>query len=221
MGHLPVFPYQIPASYNQNRMAKSPRARGEGWYARGAETVAEALSLPKEAIASLDPYRIGTEPVDEAATTERAPAHHRLAPDEVDRELAQFEEDAGAGVPDELIARRSGLSVDTVARWRRRRGIKHPRGRPSAEQLIHRAAVELFGRPPADTWMRTRESPVMGRWEVPQYLLRRPLDYSAFAEATSKLMEAGLTPGRIAAGLGVRTEDVAVATTLWRARCER
>ncbi|MBO6936768.1 MAG: hypothetical protein JJ863_17495 [Deltaproteobacteria bacterium] len=201
-------------------MRSSSTVRSEGWFARGADTVAAALCLPKEAMEALQPYRVGTEPVHERKQTTRAAAQHHLSPEEVDEKLAELEEDARAGVPDDLIAARSGLSVNTVARWRRRHDIERPVGRPPAEQATERAAVELFGEATVAAWMRTRESPVMGRWEVPQYLIRRALDYTAFAEAASILTETGLTPGRIAAALGVRPADVALATSLWSARCE-
>lgn len=122
--------------------------------------------------------------------------------------------DLDAGVEDADIARSSGLPVSVVVRWRREhRGVR--RAAHPAKKAAALKALELLGHDHGDVMHRTDASPVDGRWEVPEYVLRRPLDYTAFVTACWALWrKVGMTPRRVAAALGVRVEDVNAALLL-------
>ena len=61
-----------------------------------------------------------------------------------------------------------------------------------------------------------------GLWEVPEFVLRRPLDYDAFARVAFFLSDdLAMTAEAVAEALGVRPRDVEAALELWAAHLER
>lgn len=179
-----------------------------------SKTVAEILGLPE--VAAIESYTMGREQVGVRVPVPRS-ATPRLTAEAIDEKLDPYREDAVAGVTDEMLAKRTELTPHQVARWRRRHSIERTPGRRSREEHVRIAAVELFGRPRDPAVMKTSGG-ALGTWQVPEYLLRDPLDYSCFAEVCTHALEAGVPQNGIAAGLGVRVEDVQHAVALWRAR---
>lgn len=193
------------------------RLVSEGTFDAGATTVGEALGVEPRDIVDLDRFDVGQAPPEVTGRTARsAPSPYRSEA-ETDELLADYLEDADAGVTDAAIARKTGLSRHQVGRWRRRQGITRKSGRPPTWQRASAMAIDMFGRPRSPTVMPIA-SPVRSAWTPPEYLLRHPLDYDDFAELVITLVEAGFAPFKIASGIGVRERDVADACRLWAAR---
>lgn len=173
-------------------------------------TLAEALGIDPVTCQDLAPFVVGTEPV----TSRRAGSRGSyLRSDAVDSRLADFAADARAGVPDALIAGRARLTTSMVREWRRRHGIVGHRGRPPRRVQMAFGLASLFGDGPPAVEHLTR-SPLGGTWEVPEYVLREPLDYNAFVEAVQCLVSTGMDAAKIARGLGVCRRDVDHAIVL-------
>ncbi len=189
----------------------------EGQFDWRRSTVAEALGLGPDDVRDLEPYQVGHEPAEAAPRGRQTSPGTYASRAEVDDKLERSVLDAQVGVPDEWIGRRVGLSKDQVARWRKRKGIDRKPGRPSSEVVADAMAVDVFGRNPPPCVSRV-DSVVEGQWEPPRYLLRLQLDYTRFAECVSRLIDSGLGPTEIAAGLGVRPRDVDHAARLWAVR---
>jgi hypothetical protein len=173
-------------------------------------TVAEALGIDPAACHDLLPFVVGTEPVTPRRAASRGPYLRSTA---VDARLAEFEGDARAGVPDTLIAGRAKLSPAVVRQWRRRHGIAGHSGRPPGRLQLSFGVAALFGDGPPAVEHLTR-SPVGGTWEVPEYVLREPLDYNAFVDAVQSLVRLGMDAAKIASGVGVCRRDVDHAVVL-------
>ncbi len=134
---------------------------------------------------------------------------------EVDALLHPLHEDALAGVPDALLARRAGLTREQVRQWRRREGIP---GRGGARTVTEQLDYAL--RPRSDTaplLHAAATSAVGGTWEPPSYVLRTPLHYDRFVDLVAIAVQ-HFTSGEIGAALGVRERDVLDALRLHEAR---
>ena len=173
-------------------------------------TVAAALGLDPAGCTELPPYLVGDEPVRPRRGLRRG---RYLRRDSVDARLAELRGDAEAGVPDALLARRAGLTKERVRQWRRRHAIAGHSGRPSRGVELNFGLATLFGDGPPAVEHLTR-SQLGGTWEVPEYVLREPLDYGAFVEAVQCLVSTGMEPAKIARGLGVCRRDVDHAVVL-------
>ena len=105
--------------------------------------VGEVLDVDLAEVVELPPY----DPRDELppTTTSRRPRGRYLRATEVAARLEPFMEDARAGVPDSMLAQRSGLTTERVRQWRRRHGINGRRGRPSAAQGRAYMVAPLLG----------------------------------------------------------------------------
>ncbi len=124
--------------------------------------------------------------------------------------------DARAGVPDDLIAKTAGVSVRAVRRWRQRHGIK------AAPQDAAALAADVFGTGAVDTMHRSASSPIGGLFEVPEYVLRVPLQYEALARHLHALHDVlGSSAEELAAAFGLRRSDVETCLVLWQAHLER
>ncbi len=176
--------------------------------------VGEVLDVDLAEVIKLPPY----DPRDELppTTTSGRPRGRYLRATEVDARLEPFIEDARAGVPDSMLAQRSGLTTERVRQWRRRHGINGRRGRPSAAQGRAYLVAPLLGErvPPV---AQDVASPVGGRWRPPVYLLREPLRYDLFAACVAILVEQ-FTTAEIAAAIGFAERDVFDAVALYEAR---
>jgi hypothetical protein len=165
-------------------------------------TVGELLGIAPEAVRHVALYDVGCEPVSPQRSTSKARA--RLLPPGA---LAALLHHAAAGASDADIARAAGCTAGQVRRARLARGIRHPKGRPSAQARATALATAVLGAPfvPVITPVR---SVVEGRFEPPRYLVREKLDYSAFIRCIRALRDAGFDDAMISRGIGVREADV-------------
>lgn len=132
------------------------------------------------------------------------------------RLLDPLAEHALAGVSDATLARVAHVTTQQVALWRRARGIHKRAGRPGRIQHATTMAVELFGEPFQPVVAQVAHSPVLGRFEPPEYVIRHGLDYAVFARFVRELNDAGHDANELAAGFGVRDLDIAMALALTR-----
>lgn len=173
-------------------------------------TVAERLGLHPAAVnASL--YSVGSEPTSRIVRPKK-----RRAP-RVRVTLDTFLDDAKAGATDAQIARSAGVTASQVRRWRLGHGITRPSGRPTTPQRLSRLAVDVFAQEYIPV-LHEVSSPVSGRWEAPEYLVRTPLKFETFARGVHALADAGFTATTIAEAVGVRERDVVHALALAEAR---
>ena len=130
---------------------------------------------------------------------------------EVDALLAPYVEDAIGGVPDRLLAQRTGLSAQQVKQWRSRRRIRGRRGRAPVELGTRFMVAALLGE---ETNPVPHEfSVVEGTWRPPAYALRKPLNYELFTSIVGRLRDE-FTAEEIADGIGIEARDVAMATVI-------
>jgi hypothetical protein len=174
--------------------------------------VAVALGIDIEVAAALPDF----DPRSETRTASPRPAsrgpYKKRA--DVDARLGPFRLDAVAGVSDDLIARRAGLSREQVRQWRRRQRIAGRRGRTppqlgaryALDALVHREDIGALVHLAAS-------SPVQGRWRPPEYVLRRPLRYDAFVEVITHAIER-FTTAELAEALGFEERDIIDALAL-------
>lgn len=188
--------------------AETPR--GTHTLHRSEHSVAAVLGVDAEACVDLPPFVVGTEAVSSRGGSSRGTYLRRSA---VDARLAPLQRDAEAGVPDAAIARHAGLTAERVRQWRRRHQIERHPGRPTRGVHFSFALSSLFGDGPPAIEHLTR-SRVGGTWEVPNYVLREPLDYNAFVEVVVRLRAAGMHEETIARGIGVYPRDVKHAAAL-------
>ena len=130
----------------------------------------------------------------------------------VQAKLAVFLQDLAAGIPDERVAARSGLTTSQVKHARPRLGIKRPPGRQP--NWRHRHALRGFADPERASVVHEFASPVAGRWEPPRYTLRKPMSYERFLDIVQLGKAAGRTPAEVADGIGVREQDIMLAWVL-------
>ena len=123
-----------------------------------------------------------------------------------------FLEDARAGATDADLARWSGLSLATVVRWRRSRGIRKQKDVPRRAA----PALNLLGVHHGDVLHRTEDSSVNGLWVGPEYVLRKPLKYGELCRHIHFLHgKLGSSTKLIASSLGIREQDVATALSVY------
>ncbi|MFO0680504.1 MAG: hypothetical protein U0234_00570 [Sandaracinus sp.] len=179
---------------------------------RHTTRVAELLGVELDIARELPPY----DPRDETRPALRRGARgkYRHAA-EIDALLAPFTNDAIAGVPDALLARRVGVSFEQVKHWRRRRHIQGRRGRAPTAVGTNFMLGALLGEPTEP--VAHEISPTHGQWRPPAYALRRPLSFGLFARMIAVLVES-FTVDQIAQGFGFEERDVALALALWTER---
>lgn len=174
----------------------------------GSLSVAARLGISSPETVVTKPYYLGSEPVtsNRRARGPKTPTGNRA-------DLDQYIEHAIAGVDDSVIAKRAKRSIAQVRAWRLAQGVRRASGRPTAQARIHAKAVELLGRSQAPVAVPVRQSPVLGRWEPPLYVLRDPLDYAKFV-AIVDFAASKFSMDDITAGLGLRKVDVVIAARL-------
>ncbi len=129
-----------------------------------------------------------------------------------------FLEDAKAGASDDDLSRWSGLSKNTIVRWRRARGIKRAPKNDQRKAL----ALNLFGTDHGDVLHRCDDSPIEGLWEVPEFVLRKPLAYGEMARHLWFLRaKLGSSVKMLAKSFGIRERDVESALALYDAFLEK
>jgi hypothetical protein len=137
----------------------------------------------------------------------------------VDAQLAPFRADAEAGVPDALIAKRSGRTSHQVQHWRHRNKIYGRKGRMNRGMALSYLLGGLIAGEPV---LRHDVSPVRGEWSPPAYVLREKLSYDLFARTCHRLVtELSYTISDVARAIGVRERDVDDAVALFEARGAR
>lgn len=186
---------------------------------RAHRVVHEALGIDVAAAIMLPPFdsRLERRP-------DRPARPHRRKPyvkaEVLDIELEPLTSDAEAGVPDALLAQRSGRTVAQVRKWRRRRGVRGRRSRTSRQLTMMYMLGTLLDRETVHLCHDT--SPVKGEWTAPTYVLREPLAYTAFAQICFRLAtELDYSSTDIAKGIGVMERDVLHAIAIYEARGSR
>jgi len=133
--------------------------------------------------------------------------------------LEPFLEEAKAGAPTSWLAHHAEVSIDTVQRWRRHRGIVL-RGNRGRKLEATAWALDVFG-DGFDPVLHKAKNTNHGVWEVPEFVIRKPLDYDEFCRMVWELHNiCGHEPDRIAGSVGVREKDVELALSLQRKRLE-
>ena len=178
-------------------------------------TVAKALDINIEQAAALPRY----DPSNECPPPlpKRALRGQYRSRAEVDQRLDPFRGDALAGVSDELIGRRVGLTKEIARQWRRRQGIGGRRGRLHLAEGARYQLDALLTHDVGPLVQLAASSPTHGRWRPPEYVLRRPLKYDAFVEVVVYGVER-FTVGELAEALGFEERDLLVALALHNAR---
>lgn len=169
-------------------------------------TLREAWSIPELGPKATARFRVIVEP--RARTKRRKIAHSRK--EVVDAQLDEFMPDLRAGAPDAMVARRAGLTPSQVKHARLRHGIVRSPGRQKSWRRYQ--ALNLV----ADFELVSHEvaSPVDGGWEIPEYVVRTPLNYEALVKVVRSAVDAGMRAEEVASGLGVRLQDVQHADAL-------
>lgn len=130
--------------------------------------------------------------------------------------LDQYTEEATAGATDDWLHSMTEVPHNVISKWRVARGLK----RIAAPQETIDAIQNL-----AQTYtpsMHTVGSVFGGLWQPPRYVLRRPLDYTLLCRAVHHLLyDLGLGGEQVAAALGIREHDVAMASQAWVAYLKR
>lgn len=130
-----------------------------------------------------------------------------LSADAVHRRLDDLRFEMSSGMSDEEVAKRTGVSVRTIQRWRLKEGLKRPKG--PAKQLEDIYAISTFGEALGDVKHRTATSEVKGAWEPPVFVTRQHLDYPLFLrllDAGNRLL--GMTEEELCGALGVSPRSV-------------
>lgn len=129
---------------------------------------------------------------------------------EVERRLGPLQRDMEAGVADRLLAKKAGVSVRAVRKWRRSRFIVGRRGRTprTLDGALYFRELLPTGLPtsvehPVDT--------INPGFRVPSYVLRVPLDYTVLVEAVWRLCAGGLSLSQISAAIGIAVPDLEMA----------
>ena len=180
-----------------------------------AGSVAAALNINIQVACGLPDFDPRAE---RPPTLSRAPRRGRYrARADVDARLAPLRVDAEAGVSDELLARRVGLTREIVRRWRRRQGIRGRRGRTPPQLGARYQLDALLDQDDGALVHLTATSPVHGRWRPPEYVLRRPLRYDAFVAVVVHAVGMFST-AELAEALGLEERDIVDAVALHGAR---
>lgn len=140
--------------------------------------------------------------------------------DESFRDLDGFLEEAQAGMPDPALARAANVSETVVLLWRKARGIKRKRGHARRKEM-EAYAVDAFG----DGYVpdiHAMRSELKGVWDLPEFLLRVPLDYDQLTRHLYFLhVEMGSPIDTLAKAFGFRERDVEMAIAVELAHLER
>lgn len=172
-------------------------------------TLADLLDLPAEEGLYESRYVAGSEPAS-GGRAEQQRRTRRVPREKLDPYLAEVR----AGASDEAVARAAGVAEAQVARWRRSQHVGRPRGRPTSVMRTTSLAVELLGHPFDPVIADVRSSPLGGRFEAPEYVLRDGLEYELLVQFVEVLALSGYTDGEIATGIGIRQHDVVIARKL-------
>ncbi len=132
------------------------------------------------------------------------------------KRLDEFLDEARAGAPDEWLARRLGLKAPTVMKWRKARGITRTRGR-ARQKDITAWALDPLGSGYDAKLHATGSDVLLGVWEIPEYILRDPIDYDSLCRLLWELHASGFPHQLMARGIGIREKDVETAIQLWAA----
>ncbi len=131
---------------------------------------------------------------------------------ESDAALDQYIAEARAGAPDLWLRQKASVSEEAVLKWRSRRGIRRVRARRNTD--IGTWALDVL-RQGHDGALHTTGSTVLrGLWEIPEFVLRIPLDYDEFCRLCYSLLRIGEAPSDVARAFGVREPDVITAVEL-------
>jgi hypothetical protein len=124
--------------------------------------------------------------------------------------LDQFLAEAQAGASDDYLIRASGASQADVRSWKKR----HKIGRPKRDTVEQMNALDLGDQyqPHLHT---THDGVAGGKWEIPQYVLREPIDYSSLCRLVFDLKSNGEDTETLAAALGLRPTDIELAAEVW------
>jgi hypothetical protein len=136
------------------------------------------------------------------------------------KDLDGWYEEAVAGMPDEALARAANVSMTAVLEWRKARGIKRKKGWERHRE-INTWAIDAFG----DGYVpeiHAAQSQLKGQWDLPEYVLRTPLDYDQLTRALFFLhFEQGTSPDTLAKAFGLRERDVEMAIAVETAHLQR
>lgn len=127
------------------------------------------------------------------------------------RSLDGYLQVAQAGATTTWLASKVGCDERDVIEWRKARGIRLRKGVARALDLFdtgQQVAQMAEGRV-------SLQGDEPGAWEVPEYVIRDPLNYTIFSRICAELEKRGLEASWIAKGLGVRSIDVRTASDLW------
>lgn len=175
-------------------------------------TVAAALDINIELAAALPDFDPRAESLPASRRSTLRGKYRKRA--DVDTRLEPLRLDALAGVSDELIARRAGLTREQVRQWRRRERIAGRRGRTPPQLGARYALDALARRDDVGALVHlAASSPVGGRWRAPEYVLRRPLRYDAFVEVITDAV-GRFTTAELAEALGFEERDIIDAIAL-------
>lgn len=126
------------------------------------------------------------------------------------KDLDAFRAEAEAGMPDESLARAANTSLTAVLEWRKSRGIKRRKGHERRRE-IEVWAMDPFGNGYVSDIQRT-ESMLKGQWDLPEYVLRLPLDYDQLTRAVHFLhFQLGMAPEVLSRAIGLRLRDIEMA----------
>jgi hypothetical protein len=142
------------------------------------------------------------------------------AQDESFKDLDAFLEEARAGMPDEALARAANVSMAAVLLWRKARDLKRKKGWERRKEM-EIWAVDAFG----DGYVsdiQALQSEVKGIWDLPEYVLRKPLEYDQLTRALYFLhVEMPMPIDSLASAFGLRERDVEMAIAIELAHLER
>ena len=122
---------------------------------------------------------------------------------------------AVAGAPDQWIAEQCSVPPSAVRSWRAHRGIKKASGMATASEGQRFALTGLSAS--FEPELHTTGNALNGTWEIPEFVLRVPLNYTAFCRFVYGCHDAlGASITELAAGFGVRDQDILDAVKVWK-----
>lgn len=130
--------------------------------------------------------------------------------------LDQYSEEAQAGATDEWLHSMTEVPHPVISRWRIARGLKRIAVAPETITAIQNLAQTYA---PS---MHTVGSAFQGQWQPPQYVLRKPLNYTLLCRSIHHLLyDVGFSVEQASEALGIRESDVALASQAWVAYLKR
>lgn len=172
-------------------------------------------TLPKELRARL-PDLVESPPPSPRPKTSR---RRNLAETTSFARLDEFRDEARAGAPDTWLVQKTGVSLGAVHRWRRHNTILRPRGRKRQEEVLS-WALDAFG-DGYDAELHAVNSRVRGLWELPEFVLHKPLDYDALCRLVWELHNTcGHSAELISQAFGIREKDITMALELQAAHLD-